>query len=341
MSNNNDQIFQLSLTEIAFILVFILMFLLGTMIFLANKENQDLKADLRNLENFEKKKEDLDKVKKLVEEALVDMNVRNPDEVIKNLVDSARAQEEIVKLKKLINEQDAKITTLSEIQKAIDTTKGQGDGALVQERIEKALRLSKELKEQLQARLEKPEEIALLEDIDRVAEQTKKLFVWLRTNYPWASAREYSTIDHISDYVIANKHGDCGQLSLLFITLCRYNGIPARWQSGFMLYPNGKNLHDWAEIYFEGIGWIPVDSSFGLQAWGKNDDERLFFFGGQDAYHLTINNDFGRPLSPEKMHLRSETVDFQRGEVEWRGGNLYFDQWDYAFTVAPSPPSTH
>ena len=175
MSNNNDQIFQLSLTEIAFILVFILMFLLGTMIFLANKENQDLKADLRNLENFEKKKEDLDKVKKLVEEALVDMNVRNPDEVIKNLVDSARAQEEIVKLKKLINEQDAKITTLSEIQKAIDTTKGQGDGALVQERIEKALRLSKELKEQLQARLEKPEEIALLEDIDRVAENINKL----------------------------------------------------------------------------------------------------------------------------------------------------------------------
>jgi transglutaminase-like putative cysteine protease len=172
-------------------------------------------------------------------------------------------------------------------------------------------------------------------------EQAKKLFVWLRANYPWASAREYSTIDHISDYVIANKHGDCGQLSLLFITLCRYNGIPARWQSGFMLHPNGKNLHDWAEIYFEGVGWIPVDSSFGLQAWGKNDDEHLFFFGGQDAYHLTINNDFGRPLSPEKMHLRSETVDFQRGEVEWRGGNLYFDQWDYAFTVAPSPPSTH
>ena len=181
----------------------------------------------------------------------------------------------------------------------------------------------------------------IIGDEKRPYEQAKKLFVWLRTNYPWASAREYSTIDHISDYVIANKHGDCGQLSLLFITLCRYNGIPARWQSGFMLYPNGKNLHDWAEIYFEGIGWIPVDSSFGLQAWGKNDDERLFFFGGQDAYHLIINNDFGRPLSPEKMHLRSETVDFQRGEVEWRGGNLYFDQWDYAFTVAPSPQSTH
>lgn len=164
-------------------------------------------------------------------------------------------------------------------------------------------------------------------------EQAKKLFVWLRTNYPWASAREYSTIEHISDYVIANKHGDCGQLSLLFITLCRYNGIPARWQSGFMLHPNGKNLHDWAEIYFEGLGWIPVDVSFGLQNWAADDDTRFFFFGGQDAYHLTINNDFAQPLSPEKQFIRSEIIDFQRGEAEWRKGNLYFDQWDYNFTV--------
>ncbi|UCH11818.1 MAG: hypothetical protein JSU61_04635 [Fidelibacterota bacterium] len=34
---------------------------------------------------------------------------------------------------------------------------------------------------------------------------------------------------------------------------------------------------------------------------------------------------------PAKVHFRSETVDSQRGEVEWRGGNLYFDQWDWEF----------
>jgi hypothetical protein len=27
-------------------------------------------------------------------------------------------------------------------------------------------------------------------------------------------------------------------------------------------------------------------------------------------------------------------VDSQRGEVEWRGGNLYFDQWDYSFKAS-------
>ena len=25
--------------------------------------------------------------------------------------------------------------------------------------------------------------------------------------------------------------------------------------------------------------------------------------------------------------------DFQRGEVEWKGGNLYFDKWDYNMKI--------
>ena len=38
------------------------------------------------------------------------------------------------------------------------------------------------------------------------------------------------------------------------------------------------------------------------------------------------NDDFSQPLVPAKRHFRSETVDSQRGEVEWRGGNLYCGQ---------------
>ncbi|HQV47848.1 MAG TPA: transglutaminase domain-containing protein, partial [Dokdonella sp.] len=53
-----------------------------------------------------------------------------------------------------------------------------------------------------------------------------------------------------------------------------------------------------------------------------------------------FNDDYSRPLVPAKQHFRSETVDLQRGEAEWRGGNLYFDQWDYDFTwqVKPAAP---
>ena len=46
-----------------------------------------------------------------------------------------------------------------------------------------------------------------------------------------------------------------------------------------------------------------------------------------------MNDDYSQALYPAKIHFRSETIDFQRGEVEWEGGNLYFDQWDYQFDV--------
>jgi transglutaminase-like putative cysteine protease len=162
--------------------------------------------------------------------------------------------------------------------------------------------------------------------------KAERIFRWV-DHFPWASAREYSTIDNIPEYVLQNGHGDCGQVSLLFITLCRISGIPARFESGFMMHPHEQNLHDWAEIYFENIGWVPVDQSFGVCANAQTEDEALFFLGGIDSWRMIVNRDFGRALFPKKKYPRSETVDFQRGEVEWAGGNLYFDQWNYHLDV--------
>ena len=160
----------------------------------------------------------------------------------------------------------------------------------------------------------------------------RKIFNHITANYPWAGAREYSTIGNIPEYVIANNHGDCGQVTLLFMVLCRYNGIPTRWESGWMLHPENKNLHDWGQVYFEGPGWVSVDQSFGRQEL-QNRQASEFFLGGMDAYRLIVNDDYAQALFPAKHFLRSETNDFQRGEVEWRGGNLYFNTWDYHMDV--------
>ena len=148
---------------------------------------------------------------------------------------------------------------------------------------------------------------------------------------PWAGAREYSTISNISDYTLHAGHGDCGQQTLLLMTLLRLNGIPTRWQSGWV-YSDGDydNMHDWAQIYLAPYGWVPMDVTFGRL---KSGDPQIdaFYLGGLDAYRLAFNDDFSQPFVPAKQHFRSDTVDSQRGEVEWRGGNLYFDQWDYKF----------
>uniref|UniRef100_A0A832G5Y9 Transglutaminase domain-containing protein n=1 Tax=Ignavibacterium album TaxID=591197 RepID=A0A832G5Y9_9BACT len=190
---------------------------------------------------------------------------------------------------------------------------------------------------------ERPPHIVFSDKIKKLSEEivgdelnpyliAKKIFTWISTNIPWAGAREYSTIENISEYCIDRKHGDCGIKTLLFMTLCRYNGIPAKWQSGWMLHPGEVNLHDWCEIYLEGYGWLPVDQSFGLVD-SELEDERYFFLGSIDPYHLIVNDDYSTPLFPAKIFPRSETVDFQRGELEWRGGNLYFDKWDYHMDV--------
>ena len=180
---------------------------------------------------------------------------------------------------------------------------------------------------------------SLTAGIDNPYLQAKAIFTWIDANFPWASAREYSTLDNIPEYVLANGHGDCGQVTLTFLTMCRYKGIPGHFQSGFMMHPGAWNMHDWAELYFEGVGWVPADQSFGRPVYATGDYLRkyplsdYFFLGGIDSWRMVVNQDFGMDLYPAKTYPRSETVDFQRGEVEWAGGNLYFPKWDYDMEI--------
>lgn len=162
--------------------------------------------------------------------------------------------------------------------------------------------------------------------------KVQKIYNWINDSVRWASALEYSTMSDIPGYVLKTHHGDCGMQTLLFMTLARSQGIPVKWQSGWMLHPREVNLHDWCEVYYEGIGWVPLDQSFGLQ---DSTDSKIhnFYRSGIDAYRLIVNDDYSRKLTPEKKFPRSEPYDFQRGELEWEGGNLYFDQWSWDMEV--------
>lgn len=163
-------------------------------------------------------------------------------------------------------------------------------------------------------------------------EIVRKIYYWFSNNIPWAGAQEYSIIPNIPEYVLQNRRGDCGMQTFLLISMLRYRGIPVRWQSGWMVPPTGKNLHDWCEVYYEGTGWVPLDVSYGLQ-YSADLRTKEFYITGIDSYRLIINDGVAGQLYPGKKFLRSEPYDFQRGEVEWRGGNLYFDKWDYKMEI--------
>jgi len=167
-------------------------------------------------------------------------------------------------------------------------------------------------------------------------EIVRKIYYWFNLNIPWAGALEYSIMPNIPEYVLKNRKGDCGMQTFLFMSMLRYKGIPVNWQSGWMMPPDNKNLHDWCEIYYEGAGWVPADISYNLQ-YSNDQKTREFYITGIDSYRLIVNDGISGDLFPPKKFLRSEPFDFQRGEVEWSGGNLYFDQWDYHMDIEYLP----
>jgi hypothetical protein len=167
----------------------------------------------------------------------------------------------------------------------------------------------------------------------RPFEMVRSFYYWINDHIPWASAVEYGLIPNIPAYTLEHHHGDCGMQTLLFMALCRYKGIPVRWQTGWMLHPGNVNLHDWCEVWYQNVGWVPVDVSFKLQK-SRNKAVREFYISGIDAYRFVVNNDYGRSFQPPKYWPRSEPVDFQRGELEWKGGNLYFNKWSRNMEVS-------
>lgn len=173
------------------------------------------------------------------------------------------------------------------------------------------------------------------------ARKAKAFYDWIAAHIKYSYAIEYSTIRNISEYCRSHGYGDCGQEALLFITLCRLNGIPARWQSGWNTFPGEKTIHDWTEIYLAPYGWVPVDPYMGVYAMRyataltpeQRKEVRDFYFGGLDQYRMIANGDHNQTLHPPKRTLRSDNVDFQRGELEWDNHNIYFDHYSYDLEV--------
>ena len=165
-----------------------------------------------------------------------------------------------------------------------------------------------------------------------------KIYDWLTKNLTYTYVAEYCTYESIPEFVARNLRGDCGFQALLFITLCRIVGVPSRWQSGWYANPahKGPGPHDWAQFYIEPYGWLYADLSFGRR-W-RELDPRLhkFYFGNIDNFRTVFNSDIMVQFDPPKKYLRSDPVDNQRGELEWREGNIYYDKFKYEIIYTTS-----
>lgn len=146
----------------------------------------------------------------------------------------------------------------------------------------------------------------------------RKFYDYITTQTDYRFVRYYSCIDNLSEYCALNKRGDCGVQALLFITLCRIAGIPAKWQSGLDAKPGDVGEHDWAMFYVPSMGWAYADLSYGGSSYIRGAYKRWnFFFGNVDPYRIPINSGFQKEFDPPKKHWRIDPYDNQCGEAEY------------------------
>ncbi len=182
---------------------------------------------------------------------------------------------------------------------------------------------SKELKEVVSS---------LTADADSPLTKARRIWDWVIGNTKYTYVHDYALFDNISEFIFRKRRGDCGVQAILLITMLRAAGIPARWQSGWYANPVSWGMHDWAQAYLEPLGWIYVDPSFGHPRDGE-EWRRDFYFGGIEGYRLAFNSEVNYPFDPPKEHFRSDPVDSQRGEAEWDGGNIYYDEMEAKLEV--------
>lgn len=101
-------------------------------------------------------------------------------------------------------------------------------------------------------------------------------------------------------YACDVRRGNCTDFHSLIIGMARSQGIPARFVIGFPLPEDSTQgdipgYHCWAELYVEGIGWLPVDSSEA----SKHPEKREAFFGGLDANRVQLTTGRDLQLVPQ------------------------------------------
>ena len=149
MAQRNDQVFQLSLTEIAFTIAFILLLLLGHLVFSEEAKRKDAEAELAKVQTAERATKGLDAAKVALKAALQGTGVGSPDEVITKLIAVEDVRAERDRLKQRVEDLDAKLTALAELSKRLAEVPPAAQSAVMREEVTSALALQDQVRKSL------------------------------------------------------------------------------------------------------------------------------------------------------------------------------------------------
>ena len=175
----------------------------------------------------------------------------------------------------------------------------------------------------------------LSEGAENNLEKAKRFYDFITLNMKYNFMPAYFSLENIAENCARNFTGDCGVFALLFLTMCRCAGIPAKWESGFDAEPEFCGGHDWIKFYIAPYGWIFADTSYGVAAnRNENEERRKFYFGNIEPYRMVANSDFQEEFTIPKEHWRADPYDNQVGEMETDTKGFSFNEYDrYKSTI--------
>lgn len=126
MSQKNDQVFSLSISEIWMVIAFLLLMLTGYQVYKLNADKHDLQQKLNSFNGLDVREKAIADATQALRTRLAEMGFTNPDEVISKLVDASKARDEASELKVLLTQKEQEVTALTAIDKALKDAGGAG-----------------------------------------------------------------------------------------------------------------------------------------------------------------------------------------------------------------------
>lgn len=117
-------------------------------------------------------------------------------------------------------------------------------------------------------------------------------------------------------FALENGTGDCSEFSFLMVALARAAGIPARVVSGIAFYYDEMSLggHQIVEAYIDGIGWFPMDPTWG--AVGRDE-----YFAEMYSQFIYISFNPNRGFSPDSRfvvnYYANQEAPFITGDISY------------------------
>ena len=145
----------------------------------------------------------------------------------------------------------------------------------------------------------------------------------------------------VEDYMSRDSADSFGY-SLLFTSIARAAGVPARPVGGILVSNDEARPWWWSEVWINGIGWIPIDSALGdsgIELPGIEGEPADYYFGALEGRHIAFSRGIldSSALQPEPRLRRAEGFYTLQGAYEEPSGNLasYRSEWFVPEVTAP------